>query len=173
MKKRVIVIALTVSAVILVLTAVPLVLLYVGDLIFAPGTPEELIKRSTGANVDGCDIIEYYDGQGGPHGDGTMIIIVDCSADPLDPSALEYWIALPLSENIKNSMWSIQGKVGTKYSGGVVRALTDGYYYFEDRYYEASDRHSDEMLTKRGSFNYTLAIYDKENETLYYFECDT
>ena len=51
--------------------------------------------------------------------------------------------------------------------------LTDGWYYFLDRHSEAEDPEDDSGLFGRGSYNFTLAIYDKESGVLYCYELDT
>ena len=63
------------------------------------------------------------------------------------------------------------------YFGGlcedVPQDLTDGWYYFLDRHSEAEDPEDDSGLFGRGSYNFTLAIYDKESGVLYCYELDT
>ena len=50
--------------------------------------------------------------------------------------------------------------------------VEQGYYSFRDRYAEQypDDTHP---LLQRFSYNYTAALYDTENSTLYYYELDT
>ena len=47
-----------------------------------------------------------------------------------------------------------------------------GYYFFEDRYPSDGPEKEKEFLD-RGVFNFTVALYDSDNDTLYYCEVDT
>ncbi len=51
--------------------------------------------------------------------------------------------------------------------------LQHGYYLFVDRQMLHPDRHSRDPWYKRPSLNFTLAIYDDEARTLYFFQLDT
>jgi len=44
---------------------------------------------------------------------------------------------------------------------------------FVDRHSESKDIHSDIDLFSRHSFNFTIALYDVDSNTLYYYEFDT
>ena len=51
--------------------------------------------------------------------------------------------------------------------------IENGYYYFYDRHDEATDPYDDSEFLARFSFNFTLAIYDSDTNTLYLCEYDT
>jgi hypothetical protein len=51
--------------------------------------------------------------------------------------------------------------------------ITNGYYYFYDRFEDSSDPLNDSELLERSSYNFTLAIYDADSQILYYCEVDT
>ena len=48
-----------------------------------------------------------------------------------------------------------------------------GYYYFIDRHSDSKDKYDYSDINKRSSYNLTIAIYDKSNKTIYYYELDT
>ena len=51
--------------------------------------------------------------------------------------------------------------------------VDQGCYYFRDRHGESQDPTDESGLFNRGSWNFTLAIYDSQTGTLYYYELDT
>ncbi len=48
-----------------------------------------------------------------------------------------------------------------------------GYYYFVDRQAESEQQTSDEQILERVSYNFSIAIYDTDTDTLYYVEADS
>ena len=48
-----------------------------------------------------------------------------------------------------------------------------GYWYFVDRNSENGDSSSDSEIFNRNSFNITVALYDLDENILYYLEFDT
>lgn len=126
--------------------------------------------------------INYVDTHSGFHGDGTMyatIKVKDKVADKLYAEITESnsWRKLPLSENIQLIMY-----------GGIIKntiynymladevgmpKVVNGYYIFIDRFENKNTINEDTQLFGRNSFNFTLAIYDIDNNILYYYEIDT
>jgi hypothetical protein len=51
--------------------------------------------------------------------------------------------------------------------------IKNGYWFFSDRHNKSTSPEKDVDLFERRSFNFTLAIYDIDTNTLYYFELDT
>ena len=47
-----------------------------------------------------------------------------------------------------------------------------GYYYFKDRHTGAGGQGNKDVVN-RHSFNFTVALYDEDTQTLYYCEFDT
>ncbi|MEG2452447.1 MAG: hypothetical protein RSA77_06105, partial [Clostridium sp.] len=87
---------------------------------------------------------------------------------------------LPVTDNL---LTVIYGKVSDHKSIGPFIANGDGdalfpivengYYYFLDRHSESKDEKDAADLLSRNSFNFTIAIYDIDNQTLYFSEFDT
>ena len=123
-------------------------------------------------------VVEENDSHGGFHGDGMYYLVLDCSKN--QESTLEIvsgWKELPLSKNIKLMIYG-----GTAdevvYMSEIANAakiptVENGYYYFCDRHSQSTDADDDTNLLNRASFNFTLAIYDCDTDTLYYVEYDT
>lgn len=123
-------------------------------------------------------VISEADSHGGFHGDGDSCIVLDCSGDR--DKALEIvsdWNALPLSENLQLIMYG--GENGTAYYAfnlaeeAGIPLISNGYYRFCDRHSQSSNSADDSDLLSRASYNFSLAIYDTDTDTLYYYEFDT
>ena len=56
--------------------------------------------------------------------------------------------------------------------GALLPEMEKGYYFFKDRHAEAGSGGGEEFLS-RGSFNFTLAVFDAAANRLYYYELDT
>ncbi len=123
-------------------------------------------------------VVEELDTHGGFHGDGSYYLILDCSNN--EEKALkkvENWNKLPLSENL-NLIMNGGNKDGVTYGYELaeeahIPKIENGYYKFEDRSSESTDSSDDTELFDRGSFNFSIAIYDSDTNKMYYFEFDT
>lgn len=123
-------------------------------------------------------VISEDDSHGGFHGDGDSLIVLDCSGN--SDKAVQIvsdWNALPLSENLQLIMYGGE-KDGVNYAYNLaeeagIPVVTNGCYRFCDRHSQSSNSTDDSELLSRSSFNFSLAIYDADTDTLYYYEFDT
>ncbi len=89
------------------------------------------------------------------------------------------WRALPLSENLQTAVYgkkdgnTLYGPFILTDETTTIPAIKNGYYYFCDRYSESHDPKNDNDLLNQHSFNFTIALYDTDNNNLYYYELDT
>lgn len=138
------------------------------------------IDVSSGKNV------EESDSHGGFHGDGLLVQKISFEDDKVldEIKDNQKWKAFPLSRNIEALAYGVKdetedsvhiiGPYLTDESGvAIIPEIKDGYYYFYDRHSESEDPYNEEDVLNRVSFNFTLAIYDSENNVLYYVEFDT
>lgn len=123
-------------------------------------------------------VVEELDTHGGFQGDGSYYLILDCSNN-VDTALnnVDGWNSLPLSENLNLIMYGGE-KNGMTYGYDLseeahMPAIENGYYRFEDRHSEANDAYDDSGLFSRASYNFSLAVYDRDTNRLYYFEFDT
>lgn len=131
-----------------------------------------------GFSKDDFIVEEEADDHGGFLGDGMHYFIMDCSADK--EKALENvsgWNELPLSENLALVMYGGE-KDGEFYGYNLaeeakIPQVENGCYYFCDRHSESTDRSDDSELFSRNSFNFSLAVYDRDTNKFYYFAFDT
>lgn len=78
----------------------------------------------------------------------------------------EDWNPLPLTDNLK--------RAAVRYCHYAIPHLSEnGFYYFYDRSSESNNPKDDSPVMNRFSCNFTLAIYDNEENALYWFEYDT
>ena len=144
----------------------------------------EIISQSIGVSVDnGC--IEFYtDDHGGFHGDGETYAQITFA----DNSFLnkikenEQWSELPLSQNLNVIVYGGELPNGESWlpfiqdenDQPLLPTISNGYYFFKDRYNEyKKDEKDDSLLFERYSMNFTLAIYDADSHTLYFYEYDS
>lgn len=123
-------------------------------------------------------VVAESDTHGGFHGDGAYSLILDCAGNRGKAwELLQGWQPLPLSENLALLLYGGE-KDGTSYAYGLAEEahlprVEHGFYCFYDRHSESTDPSVDTHLLDRGSFNFSLAIYDSDADRLYYFEYDT
>lgn len=123
-------------------------------------------------------IVEESDTHGGFHGDGYYYLILDCSENVEQAEKIvEDWNELPFTENLQLAMYGgVKDDIGYCYFLAELAhlpAVSNGYYKFLDRYSDAVDYSDDTDLLSRCSFNFSVAVYDLDTNTLYYFEMDT
>ncbi len=129
-------------------------------------------------------IVENVDTHGGFHGDGESLTVWKFD----DNSMLEQiqadfdWEELPLTENLEALLHGVVydnglsvNQVGpyVDFSEEQLPHIQNGYYYFVDRQAESEQQHSDAQVMERASFNFSIAIYDTDTDTLYYVEVDS
>ena len=123
-------------------------------------------------------VIDENDTHGGFHGDGSYYLILDCSEKREQAMELiKDWTPLPLTENLQLIMYGGK-KDGVNYVYNLAEEahwpiINNGVYKFVDRHSEAVDKSDDTELFNRHSFNFSIAAYDLDTNTLYYFEFDT
>lgn len=116
------------------------------------------------------------DTHGGFHGDGeTYVVIQFYDEDDFKIPESGFWHQLPLSENIYSFLYDYEhhSQLREMISGEWIPQVENGAYFFFDRNDGSISQSNDEYLLTRGAFNFILAVYDAENQILYYYELDT
>lgn len=131
-----------------------------------------------GFEISKFTVVEEKDTHGGFLGDGSYYLILDCSQNPSQAhEVIKEWKELPLTENLDLVMYG--GKRNNESYGYnfAERAhwptISNGVYKFVDRHSESVDEADDTNLLSRYSFNFSIAVFDLDTDTLYYFEMDT
>lgn len=131
-----------------------------------------------GFEIGNFIIVKEEDTHGGWLGDGDYHLVLDCSKNPGEArNIVKDWKPLPLSENLDIIMYGgVRDNVVYRFQSAE-RAqwprISNGVYLFMDRHDEAIDPADDTNLLNRYSYNFTVAMYDLDNDRLYYFELDT
>jgi len=139
---------------------------------------ENELSNNLNTKIISGDIIKNEDTHGGFHGDGKRIIVIKYSDDSgksmlsniLDNSK---WSEIPLDENLSLLMYGgSRDNVSYAYKFAKevgIPQIAHGYYYFVNR----QTNNQDTDILNSPSLNFTIAMYDSDNNTLYYFEKDT
>ena len=129
-------------------------------------------------NIEVFTVVEEKDTHDGFLGDGEYYLILDCSEKVEQAKEIiEDWKPLPFTENLQLVMYG--GEKNGKYYGYELveyanwPVINNGVYKFLDRHSETVDPSDDTDLIDRASFNFSVAVYDLDTNTLYYFEYDS
>ncbi len=127
-------------------------------------------------------LVEYEDSHGGFHGDGETFAVVTFSEEgawELE-TCLGYelpgWEKLPLTGDAHQVLYggnSWRPLIHDDSGEPLVPELSNGWFFFLDRQVDYEEDYVKESIFSRSSFNFTLAVYDADSNTLYYFRLDT
>lgn len=140
------------------------------------------IEKKTNVSFKKCKIIKSTDTHGGFHGDGVKKVTYKCGNKFNTNNIKKKWKKIPFTENINIKLYGDAQKNGILYppldeKDYAVPKIENGYYYFIDQYSreykDVKDIYSDEKLLSRYSKNFTLTVYDIDNNLLYYYGVDT
>ena len=137
-------------------------------------------RTAFGFDISDFNVVEETDSHGGFLGDGEYHLILDCSKNTEEARAIvQDWKSLPFSETLEKYLYGeeIDGVYCTSGFADEYHwpVIINGVYKFVDRHSDATDRsneiqwHSEE----RYSVNFSVAIYDFDTDTLYYYSKDT
>lgn len=132
-------------------------------------TLQERISKRVNADVTAGRVLSEEDGHGGFHNDGILRVTLAFEDDRLEKSLSwnEKWRELPLPEAMGVLLEGLPEQFQPE------GEMLSGYYFFQDRHSQATDRSDAAAAAQRHSINFTVAIYDCETRTLYYCEADT
>ena len=143
--------------------------------------PLSAVGDALNLDISSGTIVHNRDSHGGWLGDGEVIVVVSFSPENAPLTQIETtWTPLPLTENLNTAVYGNykdnyrRNPFFTDEKGNpFLPEIENGYYFFRDRSSESTDHFDDSELFNRASYNFTLAIYDTDTQTLYYFELDT
>ena len=135
----------------------------------------EKINKSIEITSFDCKILEDKDTHGGFLGDGDYFAKISCSR--LDYAKLSSnWKKLPLTDSLNKIMELIQcsdKECKSAYERYNIPNISNGYYYFLDRHSDSKNKYDDSNINNRSSYNFTLALLDKDTNIIYYYKLDT
>ena len=142
-------------------------------------TPRAQACQALDMDLTGGSQLAASDTHGGFLGDGLTFVSLQFSDDRV-ARELENradWLPLPLSRTATALAYGLEegdrgwGPYVTGEDGeALIPPVQNGRYYFLDRH---SDAGKEEDVLERRSFNFTLALYDADQNILYYAEMDT
>ena len=141
-------------------------------------TIQSQISDALEINVRNETVISHEDDHGGWLGDGGLTVVLRITDEATVNQIKEDWNPLPLTENMTLLIYgkkseNICPKFGDGSGNTLFPAVENGFYYFIDRHREAVDPFDDTDVLVRLSYNFTIAIFDADTNTLYYTEQDT
>ena len=134
----------------------------------------QYISKNLLLDITNCTIERDKDTHDGFLGDGDYFAKLTCS-EKEEKEIKTKWKILPISSELQKVLDMKKcdndgcKSVFEKYS---IPNITNGYYYFYDRHSESKDN-SEKEINKRSSYNFSIGIYDSDNDILYYYELDT
>ena len=140
---------------------------------------ELLSSKLNNLDVTNGEILYFNDTHGGFLGDGECYAEVKFLNNSVSDIIKSEWQKLPLTNNLNTVIYG--GEVETEFGPGTVLSFVDdkipkvknGYYYFEDRHSDSTNKKDDTDILGRYSYNFTVAIYDLDTHTLYFYALDT
>lgn len=139
---------------------------------------KDKILNEIGINVSkGSEIynIDTHDG----NGDGATYVVLNFSDDKVlqQIENNSKWKAFPLDETVKTLVYGASNDELSKSAFLIdndeeifVPEIENGYYMLIDKHSKAGTQ---EDILERSSFNFTIAIYDTDNNELYFCKKDT
>ena len=133
---------------------------------FFKENPKETIKRELELDASDGTVLKHMDNHGGFLGDGCSFISIRMK-DRTVLKAIqgrEEWKQLPLDETMKTLVDYIQDDDGNP----LIPEFRNGYFILMDWQDE-----TDTPILERYSLNYTVGLYDSDEDILYYGRFDT
>lgn len=136
------------------------------------------LTMKQGFHKDDFTVVYEEDDHGGFNGDGQYCLVLDCSHNKEKALRnVEDWKRLPLPKELEIILYGGEYD-GSNYSSSFpdeveIPPITNGYYYFEDRHSESTDKDNPSGLLDRYSYNFEFAVYDADRDILYGIKEDT
>ena len=146
-------------------------------------TDAQKISRRLGMSVESGVVETYTSDHSSFNGDGETYAKVTFEDESFCGLIVQSgnWLNLPLTQTLSVAVYGGTLPNGMSWSSLIeddndqplIPQIDEGYYYFKDRSRQSENEKDDSQIFERYSFNFTIAIYDLVNRTLYFFEIDT
>ncbi len=155
---------------------------------YGHGSTQDEISGQIGIDISEGTEVFNDDTHGGFHGDGITCIVLKFPDDGVINEIKEKraWKQLPLNKTVEALVYGtfseingVSTQIGpylTDQNGNALAPeIHNGYYFFRDRHYDNEYTGSQGVsgVLGRGSFNFTVALYDSDKNMLYYYKLDT
>ena len=134
------------------------------------------VAEELGLDLSDSTVVSEMDDHGGFHGDGTTYDVISFE----DDSVLQQiqndsdWKPLPMDETTTALIYGLSGDsyqigpfLNDDNGNPLFPEVENGYYLLIDRQNDAQD------ILDRHSFNFTVAVFDSDENTLHYGKLDT
>ena len=151
----------------LVVIAIIMVIIVILPYLLSDNSVHKQIKKEFRIDVSNCKKVKSIDNHGGFHGDGVLFAVLDCLKDKDNIiDQIKEWNTLPIvDENILTQFKRFQ--MDDFYNDEVKKYdllnKQNGFYYFK-----GTNQYSNSDYA-----NFDFALYDLDNNILYYFEYDS
>ena len=126
------------------------------NFLFETESLTERVETHLVLSLEDATVLEEWDNHGGFHGDGETFVKLSC-ADGFEENLGSDWHALPLEGSAYEYFYNWGGVLEDPETGeDLIPEIENGYWYYRDT----------------GSMNWELAIYDCDENILYYYEFD-
>jgi len=137
----------------------------------------QYLNKNLGINLNpgSCKILYTKETHGGMGNDGDFMVVVNCEMQKDEIKKLtESWDETPLSEDLNILVYGgkkndINYKISNIMDYYPLPEIKTGKYIFIDKNQQTNNKFSLEDIPR----NYIIAIYNYENNVLYFYECDT
>ena len=124
------------------------------------------LREELGIIRDEYTVIHEEDSHGGFHGDGLYFAVLDCSEKIEDVQKLiADWREVPLPEDLHRVLYGRYIYEFDPVGSGQFPVVENGCYYFNNRHSEAENS-QDEKIFRLSSCNFSLAVFNRDNNTL-------
>lgn len=152
-------------------------MLLLAAVLFLPARREgfspSYLRNELGIDRSDYNVLHEQDSHGGFHGDGLYFVVLDCSGKTEEMQRLtEDWRELPLPPNLHRKLYGGMLELTDPVGNGLIEEASDGRYYFNNRHSKARDPWDTEIEGKY-SYNFSVAVFNRENNTLCLMCVDT
>jgi hypothetical protein len=132
------------------------------------------------------EVVDHVETHGGFLGDGQTYVEVRFTEEETillidEISSSQKWKELPTSEELNVALYG--GQIGDAYWSSFVESeqsgipalpnVENGYYFFENHNYAANGLNDEAAIFDSYSFNFTVALFDVDNNRIFFFDFDT
>lgn len=124
------------------------------------------LRKELGILRDEYTILHEEDSHGGFHGDGLYFVVLDCSGKMEEVQKLTAdWREVPLPKDLHRVLYDRYVSEFDPASSGQFPVAENGCYYFNNRHHKA-ESFQDEGIFAQSSLNFSLAVFNRDNNTL-------
>ena len=138
-------------------------------------TAQDTVSKELGLSVSGGKEVSNINTYSGSEGHSCIAISFEDKTVLEEIKGNSKWKEFPLDETMQALVYGLEdetGEIGAFLSDGQGNLLVPE---IQNGYYILIDRHSDTKtnILERGSFNFTVGLYDTDSSTLYCCKLDT